>query len=109
MKYADTDTGKPQKPRVIDRRGDTDDAEMIAHDAHQQTMYETSDQEEGNNKPYPEITAAPEKGEPNTYDGEFAADATLATYDEEFAAAATYNEELAAATTLERGSPRGHN
>jgi hypothetical protein len=66
MKYVDTDPGKPQRPRVIDRRGDTDDAEMIANDAHQQTMYETSDQEEGDNKPYPEITAAQEKGEPDT-------------------------------------------
>ena len=30
-----------QKPTAIDRRGDTDNAEMIATDAHQQTMYET--------------------------------------------------------------------
>ena len=44
-------------PQVIDRRGDTDDAEMLANDAYQQTMYETSDQEESDNKPY----AAPER------------------------------------------------
>jgi hypothetical protein len=76
-----------QKPTIINRRGDTDDAEMIANDAHQQTMYETRDQEEGDDKPYqqtmyethqeegddkpyPDIPAvshaAPEKGEPNT-------------------------------------------
>ena len=184
MKYVDTDPGKPQKPQVIDRRRDTDDAEMLANDAYQQTMYETSDQEESDNKPY----AAPEKGEPNTqkrlchnvrtsinvpdvevmsnvqdvivpdvqdmpdvrdvpkttahnifntkghqtnswqefaaaatlatYDVEFAA-ATLATYDEEFATAATYDEEFATAnlatydeefaanTTPERGSLGG--
>ena len=70
MKHVDTDPGKLQKPTVIDRRGDTDDAEMIANDAYQQTMYETPDQEEGDDKPYPEIPAvsyaAPEKGEPNT-------------------------------------------
>jgi hypothetical protein len=70
MKYVDTDPGKPQKPQVIDRKEDTDDAEMLANDAHQQTVYETSDQEEGDDKPHPEIPAAPytapEKGEPNT-------------------------------------------
>ena len=59
-----------QKPTVIDRRVDTDDAEMIANDAHQQTMYETRDQKEGDDKPYPDIPtvsyAAPRKGEPNT-------------------------------------------
>jgi hypothetical protein len=86
MKYRGPDVHKPktktvlriilmpdkkdlQKPTVINRRGDTDDAEMIANDAHQQIMYETH-QEEGDDKPYPDIPtvsyAAPEKGEPNT-------------------------------------------
>ena len=31
---------------------------MLADDAYQQTMYETSDQEEDDDKPYPEIPAA---------------------------------------------------
>ena len=70
MKHVNTDPGKPQKPTVIDQRGDTDDAEMITNDAYQQTMHETFDLEEGDDKPYPEIPAAtyadPEKGEPNT-------------------------------------------
>jgi hypothetical protein len=118
MKYVNTDPGKPQKPQVIDRRGDTDNAKTLANDAYQQTMYETSNQEEGDDKLYPEIPhAAPEKGEPNTQkklchedaqnvhnvprtttlDKEFTA-STLATYDKKFAAdtLATYDEEFAA-------------
>ena len=59
-KYVDTDPDKPQKSQVIDWRGDTDDAVMLANNAYQQTMYETSEHEEDADKPYPE------KGEPTT-------------------------------------------
>jgi hypothetical protein len=56
--------------QVIDRRGDTNGADMLANDVYQQTMYETSNPEEDDDKPYTEIPAAPyadpEKGEPNT-------------------------------------------
>ena len=34
-KYVDTDPDKPQKSQVIDRRGNTDDAEILADDAYQ--------------------------------------------------------------------------
>ena len=34
MKHVDTDPGKPQKPQVIDRRGDTNGAKMPANDAY---------------------------------------------------------------------------
>jgi hypothetical protein len=60
VKNADTksvnnDPDKPQKSQVIDRRGDTDDAEMLADDTYQQALNETY-QEEDVNKPYPEKT-----------------------------------------------------
>jgi hypothetical protein len=94
-----------QKTTEIDRRGDTNDAEMIANDKpYQQIMYETH-QEEGDDKPYPDVPAesytAPEKGKPNTQERLCNKDVknvtTLANYNEEFAAAlATYDEEFAA-------------
>jgi hypothetical protein len=55
-KYVDTDSDKPQMSQVIDRRGDTDDAVMLANNDYQQTMYETSEQ----------VEDADKKGEPNT-------------------------------------------
>jgi hypothetical protein len=58
-KYVDTDPDKSQMPQVIDRRGDMDNAEMLANDDYQQTMYETANQEEDDNKSYPEKPAAP--------------------------------------------------
>jgi hypothetical protein len=57
-KSVDTDPDKPQKSQVIDRRGNTDDAEMLADDTYQQAMNETY-QEVDVNKPFPEKTKIP--------------------------------------------------
>jgi hypothetical protein len=60
-------TSQTVKSQVIDRRGETDNADMLANNAYQQTMYENSEQEGDADKPYPEIpdapNTAPEKGE----------------------------------------------
>jgi hypothetical protein len=124
MKHVYTDPGKPHKPTVIDRRGDTDDAEMIANDAYQQTAaaatIATYDEEFAatlatDDEEFAAATLA-------AYDEEFAT-ATFATYNEEFATAtlATYNEEFATATLATydeeggrrhhpgKGEPWGHN
>jgi hypothetical protein len=50
----DTDLDKPQKTQVTNRRGNTDDAEMLADSTYQQAY-----QEEDVDKTYPENTAAP--------------------------------------------------
>ena len=92
-----------QKPTAIDRRGDTDNAEMITTDDHQQTMYET------HQKDVLDMTYMPRTTALANYDDEFAAalatyeeefaDTTLANFDEEFAAIlATYDEEFADTT-----------
>jgi hypothetical protein len=57
-KSINTDPDRPQKSQVIHLRENTDDAEMPGDDTYQQTMYETSNQEEDVDKPYPEKTAA---------------------------------------------------
>jgi hypothetical protein len=54
----DTDLDKPQKTQVTDRRGNTEDAELLAYNTYRQAMYETY-QEEDVNKTYPEKTTAP--------------------------------------------------
>jgi hypothetical protein len=57
-KSVDTDLDNPQKNYVTDRRGTTDDAEMLADNTYQQDMYETY-QEEDEDEAYPEKIAAP--------------------------------------------------
>jgi hypothetical protein len=54
----DTDLDNPQKTHITDRRGTTDNAEMLADSTYQQAMYETY-QEEDVDKTYPGKTAAP--------------------------------------------------
>ena len=56
----DTDLDKPQKTQVTDRRGNTDDAEMLAvHDSTcQRGTYKTY-QEEDEDEAYAEKTAVP--------------------------------------------------
>jgi hypothetical protein len=64
----DTDLNKPQKTQVTDRRGNTDDVEMLADSTHQQAMYETYHKKDVD-KAYPEKAATPRNitndGQPN--------------------------------------------
>jgi hypothetical protein len=57
----DTDLDNPQKTYVTDRRGTTDDAEMLADITYQQGMYETY-QEEIEDKAHPTHAVPYESG-----------------------------------------------